>query len=343
MFCFTSDPIEGETMQFRALGRTGAQVSELCLGCMNFGWGTEEKESVEIIHRAIDEKINFLDTADIYGKGASEEITGRAIRDRRDKVFLATKVHNRMGDGPNDWGNSRAHIIAGCEASLKRLGTDHIDLYQIHRPQSAVPIDETLRALDDLIRAGKVRYVGTSTFAAWQLVESFWQSEKLGLNRFVCEQPPYNLLDRRIERELLSVARLYGVGVIPWSPLAGGMLSGKYSRDEKGPQGSRYESGQFRNGQEVPEAAWKVIEGVRDLAQEKGVSMDALALAWVLRQPGVTSPIIGPRTMEQFEANLRALEVEVTDEDRFLLDNLIPPGTHVAEYYNADFGGPLSR
>lgn len=330
-------------MEYRALGRTGAQVSALCLGCMNFGWGTEEKESGEIIHRALDLGLNFLDTADVYGKGASEEITGRAIAGRRDEVFLATKGFNRMGDGPNDWGASRLHIMRAVEDSLRRLGVEHIDLYQMHRPQSSVPIDETLRALDDLIRAGKIRYIGTSTYGAWQLVESFWQSEKLGLNRFVCEQPPYNLLDRRIERELLPVAKLYGLAVIPWSPLAGGMLSGKYRRGEAGPQGSRYQSGQFRNGAEVPEAAWKIIEGVRELARQKSVAMDALALAWVLSRPNITSPIIGPRTMEQFEANLKALDVKVSEEDERRLDELSPPGGHAAEYYNSDFGGPGSR
>ncbi len=330
-------------MEHRTLGRTGAQVSALCLGCMNFGWGTEEKESTEIIHRALDMGLNFLDTADVYGKGASEEITGRAIARRRDEVFLATKGFNRMGEGPNDWGASRLHIMRAVEDSLRRLQVEHIDLYQIHRPQSSVPIDETLRALDDLIRQGKIRYIGTSTYAAWQLVESFWQSEKLALNRFTCEQPPYNLLDRRIERELLPVAKLYGVGIIPWSPLAGGMLSGKYKRGQANPEGSRYESGQFRNGQEVSEASWEIIEGVRELAAQKGVAMDALALGWVLSRPGVTSPIIGPRTMEQFESNLKALDVKITDEDNKRLNELSKPGTHAAEYYESDFGGPSSR
>lgn len=330
-------------MEFRSLGRTGAQVSALCLGCMNFGWGTEEDESSAIIQRALGMGLNFLDTADVYGKGASEEITGRAIKGRRDEVFLATKGFNRMGEGPNDWGASRLHITRAVEDSLRRLQVEHIDLYQVHRPQSSVPIDETLRALDDLIRAGKIRYIGTSTFGAWQLVQSFWDSEKLGLNRFVCEQPPYNLLDRRIERELLPVAKLYGVGIIPWSPLAGGMLSGKYHRGEDGPEGSRYRSGKFRNGAEVPAAAWKIIEGTRELAEQKGIPMDALALAWVLSRPGVTSPIIGPRTMEQFEANLKALEVQLSEEDLKRLDELSPPGSHAAEYYQSDFGGPTSR
>jgi aryl-alcohol dehydrogenase-like predicted oxidoreductase len=305
---------------------------------MNFGWGADEAESIKIIHRALDAGINFLDTADVYGQGASETITGKALKKKRDGVFLATKVHGRMGEGPNDTGNSRLHIMQGCDASLKRLGVDHIDLYQIHRPQSGVPIDETLRALDDLIRAGKVRYIGTSTFAAWQLVESLWQSEKWQLNRFVCEQPPYNLLDRRIERELLPLAQTYGFGVIPWSPLAGGMLTGKYKRDKKGPKGSRYESGKFRSGEEVPAAAWDVIELAEAMAKEKGCKMDALALAWTLTHPAISSPIIGPRTMEQLLGNLKALDVEITDDDKKRIDAVIKPGTHVAEYYQADFG-----
>jgi aryl-alcohol dehydrogenase-like predicted oxidoreductase len=195
-----------------------------------------------------------------------------------------------------------------------------------------------LRALDDLIRQGKVRYIGTSTFSAYQLVESLWESEKLGLNRFVCEQPPYNLLDRRIERELLPFCEKYGFGVIPWSPLAGGMLTGKYRRGQQNPEGSRYENGKFRNGQEISDAVFDVIEGVAKLAEEKGVAMDAFALAWVGAQKTISSPIIGPRTMEQLEDNLKALEVEISDEDNARIDGLIPPGTHVAEYYQADFG-----
>ncbi len=328
-------------MDYKVLGRTGARVSPLCLGCMNFGSGADEAASVAIMHRALEAGLNFWDTANVYSRGVSETYVGKALQGKRDEVFLATKVHGKMGDGPNDSGNSRLNIIKGCEASLKRLQVDHIDLYQIHRPQAEVPIDETLGALDDLIRAGKVRYIGTSTYAAYQLVESLWVSEKLGLNRFVTEQPPYNLLDRRVERELLPVARTYGFGVIPWSPLAGGMLTGKYRKDEKGPSGSRYESGKFRSGEEVNDATWAVVEGVRALAEEKGVAMDAFALAWVLHQPGITSPIIGPKTMEQLEDNLKALDVAITEEDRKRVDALIKPGTHVAEYYGADFGPRL--
>ena len=311
---------------------------------MNFGSGADETQSVAMMHRALDAGINFWDTADVYsGRGKSETIVAKGLEGYRDQVFLATKVHGRMGDGPNDEGNSRLHIIKGCEDSLKRLNVDHIDLYQIHRPQNDVPIDETLRALDDLITAGKVRYVGTSTFAAYQIVESLWASEKLGLNRFVCEQPPYNLLDRRIERELLPVCQTYGLGIIPWSPLGGGMLTGKYKRDEAAPQGSRYEEGKFRDGKEIPDQTWDVVEGLRALCDEKGVNMDAFALAWVAAQKGVTSPIIGPKTMEQLEENLRALDIEISEDDNKRVDELIAPGTSVADYYNADWKAPLYR
>lgn len=326
-------------MEYRSLGRTGVQVSPLCLGCMNFGWGTEEGDSIRIIHRAMDAGINFLDTANVYGRGASETITGKALaRDgRRDRVFLATKAHGRMDDNdPNGWGNHRYHLVRQCEESLRRLQTDRIDLYQMHRPQPSIPIDETLRALDDLIRAGKVLYIGTSTYAAWQLMEAVMVAKEWGLNRFVCEQPPYNLLDRRIERELLPFCRAYGVGVIPWSPLAGGLLSGKYRRGEPGPSGSRYEKGApERRG---TDRAFEVIGKVVQMAEEKGCTPTAFALAWCAAQPGVTSPIIGPRTMAQLEDNLKALEVAITEEDARRIDALIEPGTHVAAYYEADFG-----
>ncbi len=331
-------------MKTKNLGRTGAKVSPLCLGCMNFGSGADEQQSVAMMHRALDAGINFWDTADVYsGGGKSETIVGKGLEGKRDQVFLATKVHGKMGDGPNDQGNSRLHIIKGCEDSLRRLNVDHIDLYQIHRPQNDIPIDETLRALDDLITAGKIRYIGTSTFAAYQIVESLWASEKLGINRFVCEQPPYNLLDRRIERELLPVCETYGLGVIPWSPLGGGMLTGKYKRDEKAPEGSRYSEGKFRDGQGVSEGTWDVVEGLRKLCDEKGVAMDAFALAWVAAQKTVTSPIIGPKTMEQLEENLKALDIEITDEDNAKVDELIQPGTSVAEYYSADWKAPIYR
>jgi len=323
-------------MEYRLLGRTGVQVSPLCLGCMNFGWKTGPKDSRRIIDRAIEAGINFLDTANVYAKGRSEEVVGEALQrnGRRDRIVLATKVHGTMGSGPNQSGNSRRHIIEQCEASLRRLRTDWIDLYQIHRPQSVVPIDETLRALDDLVRQGKVRYLGTSTFAAWQLVESLWVSDRYGLSRFVCEQPPYHILDRRIERELIPMADTYGIGIIPWSPLAGGLLTGKYSRDEA-PKGSRYED---MESARVSEAAFEVIDELAQLVQAKGCSMSQFALAWCMSREAVTSPIIGPRTAEQLEDNLKALDVDITDEDAETVDRLVEPGAVVSPFYEADFG-----
>ena len=334
-------------MKYHSLGRTGVQVSEMCLGCLTFGASTETKDAYAIIDRAIDIGINFIDTANMYSRGRSEEVTGGALKanGKRAKIVLATKVHSRMADDdPNAAGNSRRHIIEQCDASLRRLQTDYIDLYQIHRPQPDIPLDETLRALDDLIRAGKVRYIGCSTFGAWQIVESLWIAKELGLNRFVCEQPPYNLLDRRIERELLPMAQTYGIAVIPWSPIGAGLLTGKYRR------GKMPKEGRFT---EIKHNAWlasKVTDGVFELvdkldpiAAEKGCTLAQLALTWVLGRPGVTSPIIGPRTMEQFEDNLGALEVVLSDDDLSKIDKFIPPGSMVSPFYEADFGPNLYR
>ncbi|BAS26445.1 aldo/keto reductase [Limnochorda pilosa] len=328
-------------MEYRSLGRTGVKVSPLCLGCMMFGGRTDDAESARIIDRGLDAGINFLDTANVYSRGLSEEAVGKALKanGKRSRVVLATKVHGRMADDdPNALGNHRRHIIEQCEASLRRLQTDVIDLYQIHRPSSDVPIDETLRALDDLIRAGKVRYVGTSTFAAWQVVEALWVSKELGLNRFVTEQPPYHLLDRRVERELIPMARTYGIGILPWSPLAGGFLTGKYRRGGEAPEDARLKPGREWADQHFTGAAFEVLETVEGLAHEKGCTPSQVALAWVAHQPGVTSPIIGPRTLEQLEDNLGALEVELTSEDRARLDAVAAPGRAVVPYYEADFG-----
>jgi aryl-alcohol dehydrogenase-like predicted oxidoreductase len=330
-------------MEYRHLGRTGVKVSELCLGCMMFGGRTGEEDSFAIIDRAIDAGINFLDTANVYSRGASEEVVGKALKrnGKRDSVVLATKVHGVMDeDDPNAGGNHRRHIIEQCEASLRRLGVDHVDLYQIHRPSSEVPIDETLRALDDLIRAGKVRYAGTSTFAAWQLVEALWAAKELGLNRFVTEQPPYHLLDRRIERELVPFARTYGVALIPWSPLAGGFLTGKYSRDEsQSPKDSRYGLEPRRMGRNhFTEGSFDVLEAVQAMAGEKACTPAQIALAWCKDQPGVTSAIIGPRTLDQLEDNLGTTDISLTPEDRERLDAVAPPGRATVSYYDADFG-----
>ncbi len=218
-------------MEYRSLGRTGVMVSPLCLGAMNFGGPTEEAESIAIIDRALEAGINFIDTANVYNRGESERIVGKALQrnGQRERVVLATKVHGSMGDGPNEQGNSRYHIIKACEDSLVRLQTDHIDLYQLHRPSLTIPQDETLRAFDDLVRAGKVRYIGCSTHPAWMVMEALAISEKMTLARYVSEQPPYNLLDRRIENELIPLAQKYGLAILPWSPLAGGILAGKYT------------------------------------------------------------------------------------------------------------------
>lgn len=330
----------------RPFGRTGLKVSPLTLGCMMFGVKTSLEDTCSIVDRSLDLGINILDTANVYGRGASEEATGEALQrnGRRDRVLLCTKVHGAMDDGdPNAKGNSRRHIVQQCEASLRRLRTDYIDLYQLHRPQPDVAIDETLRALDDLIRAGKIRYAGTTTYAAWQVVEALWCSKELGLHRFVSEQPPYNLLDRRIERELIPVAQTYGLALIPWSPIGGGLLTGKYRRGVPFPADSRYTNPNPIQARRLVERMYDVIEPLAELAAAKGIPLSQLALAWTVQRPGITSSIIGPRTVEQFEDNLAALTVEFTAEDLARIDAIIPPGTHVSPFYDADFGPSLHR
>jgi aryl-alcohol dehydrogenase-like predicted oxidoreductase len=330
-------------MEYRTLGRTGVKVSPLCMGTMLMGGPTSPEDSHRIIDRAIEAGLNFFDTANIYLEGRSEEVLGEALarNGRRDRVIVATKVHGKVNAAdPNAQGNSRRHIIAQCEASLRRLRTGHIDLYQIHRPQPSVPIDETLGALDDLVRAGKVRYLGTSTFGAWQIVEALWAARELRLNRFVCDQPPYNLLDRRIERELVPMAQTYGLALIPYSPLAGGLLTGKYRRDQAPPADSRY-GDVDRNvvhRRRYIAGTFDVVDGLEPIALEKGCTLAQLALAWCVQQPGITSPIIGLRTVEQLEGCLAALALAITPEDRERIDALNPPGRVVAPYYETNFG-----
>ena len=341
-------------MEYRNLGRTGVPVSALCLGCMNFGRPTPEDESLAIMDYALDRGINFFDTANVYNRGLSEEIVGRALKrdGKRHKVVLATKVHGRMDDDNTlAAGVNRRHIIEQCDASLRRLQTDYIDLYQLHRPRADTPIDETLRALDDLIRAGKVRYIGTSTYQAWRLVEALWVAKELGLNRFVSEQPPYHLLDRSIERELIPLAQAHGIAIIPWSPLARGFLTGKYRRGEAIPGDSRLESDMRgplaeRTQQHFSDMAFDVLDVVEDLAREKDCTPGQLALAWCATQPGVTSPIIGPRTMDHLEDNLGALSVTLSDEDRARLDGVAAPEEALVQYYhgkNIEFNPPVYR
>jgi aryl-alcohol dehydrogenase-like predicted oxidoreductase len=333
-------------MEYRSFGRTGMKVSPICLGCMTFGSTTPEADAMDMVDRALDADLNFIDTANVYNRGISEEIVGKALKRnaKRDRVVLATKVHGTMADDdPNMSNNHRRHIIEQCDASLRRLQTDWIDLYQVHRPNSSIPIDETLRALDDLVRAGKVRYIGTSTFAAWQVMESLWVSKELGLNRFVSEQPPYHLLDRRIERELVPLCQTYGIALIPWSPLSGGFLTGKYQRGAKPPADARWEGEGGRGGGHFTDACFKVVECLEDLAKSKGCTVGQMSLAWNMHQPGITSPIIGPRTMEQLDDNLGALDVTVTDDDRKALDELTKPGEHLVPYYHADWGPHTHR
>lgn len=329
-------------MEYRSLGRTGVMVSSLCLGCMNFGGKTPEAEGMDIIDKALDEGINFLDTANVYSRGASETVVGKALQrnGKRDQIVLATKVHGKMSDTDILMsGNNRRHIIQQCEASLKRLQTDYIDLYQIHRPSHNVPIDETLRALDDLIRAGKVRYIGTSTFPSWRVMEAMWVAKELGLNRFVTEQPPYHLLDRSIERELIPMAQTYGIGILPWSPLARGFLTGKYERGEDIPGDTRLASdmqGPFkkRTGQHFSDRAYDLLEVIVAMAEEKGCTPSQVALAWVASKPGVTSVIIGPRTMDQFVDNLGAVGIELTEADHAKIDEVSEPELAIVPYYH---------
>src|SRR5918999_1865554 len=273
-------------MEYRRLGRTGLMVSELCLGCMTFGRELDEEGSREIVARFLEAGGNFIDTADVYAMGSSEEIVGRAIREVRDDVVLATKFRFAMGDGPNDAGLSRKHVISGCEASLRRLGTDYLDLFQIHAWDALTPLEETLSALTDLVRAGKVRYIGVSNFTAWQLMKSLWISELRGLESFVCLQPQYSLVERNIEREILPVCREEGLGVIPWSPLGGGFLSGKYRRDQRPPQGSRIaeavESMEEHWDRRATERNWNTLNAVGEISEETDKSYAQISLNWLL-------------------------------------------------------------
>jgi aryl-alcohol dehydrogenase-like predicted oxidoreductase len=315
----------------RPLGRTGVQVTPLCLGTMMFGeWGNaDHDDSIRIIHRALDAGINFVDTADVYSRGESEEIVGKALAGKRENVVLATKVHGSMGDDPNERGNSRRWIVREVENSLRRLNTDYIDLYQLHRPDPDLDIDESLGALSDLVRQGKILYFGCSTFPAHQIVEAHWTAERRGRERFVTEQPPYSLLVRGIERDVLPVCLEYGMGVLPWSPLAGGWLSGKWRKGADTPESSRAQRIPSRFDMSLPENQRKleVATALAELADEAGISLIHMAIAFVIRHPAVTSAIIGPRTMEQLESQLGAADVELSDDVLDRIDEIVPPGT----------------
>ncbi len=324
-------------MDYRDLGRTGMQVSPLCLGAMMFGaWGEPDHDvSIKIIHRALDAGINFIDTADVYSQGESEEIVGKALAGgRRDDVILATKVHGQMdvssgqhGD-PNKRGNSRRWIILEVENSLRRLQTDWIDLYQIHRPEPGTDVEETLSALTDLQRQGKIRAFGSSTFPAHEIVEAQWVAERRGLARFVTEQPPYSILVRGIEADVLPVAEKYRMGVIPWSPLAGGWLTGRYRKGQEVPQSRRATRLPARYDLSSPgnQAKLEAAEELALLAEDAGLSLIHLALAFTLTHPAVTAPIIGPRTMEQLESQLGAVDVTLSNDILGQIDKIVPPG-----------------
>src|SRR5688572_25274251 len=321
-------------MERTTLGTTGIQVSRYCLGAMMFGaWGTRDHdESIRIIHRALDEGINFVDTADVYSGGESEEIVGKALEGgRRDNVVLATKVHGSMGDDPNERGNSRRWIVRAVENSLRRLRTDWIDLYQIHRPELDTDVDETLGALTDLVRAGKVRYVGSSTFPASEIVEAQWTAERRGRERFVSEQPPYSMLIRGVEYDVLPTCRRHGIGVIPWGPLAGGWLSGRWRKGAEDLSSRRSAMLPRRYDLSIPANQRKLdaADALAQLAEEAGMTLIEMALAFVIRHPAVTSAIIGPRTMEHLESQLTAVDVELSDDVFDRIDEIVPPGTNV--------------
>lgn len=319
-------------MKYRTLGRTGLEVSPLCLGTMMFGsWGNpDHDDSVAVIRSAIDAGVNFIDTADVYSAGESEEILGKAIAGRRDDLVIATKVHGSMGRGPNTSGNSRRWIMRAVEDSLRRLGTDYIDLYQIHRPEPRTDIDETLGALTDLVRQGKVRYIGSSTFPPSAVVEAQWVAEKRQRERFVCEQPPYSILARGIEADLLPTCERYGMGAIVWSPLAGGWLSGKWRKGAGELTSRRAERIPARYDLSIPENQAKLdaADALAVLAEESGISLVHMALAFAVNHPAVTSAIIGPRTAEHLDGQLGATEVVLSDDVLDRIDEIVHPGTN---------------
>lgn len=323
-------------MPYRLFGRTGVKVAPLALGTANFGRPTPEGEAERIINHALEMGINLIDTGNTYADGDSERIIGRVLQrnGRRHHVFLATKAHYPTGSGPNDRGNSRLHLLRACEESLRRLQVDHIDLYQLHRPDPQTPIAETLSALTDLVRQGKVRYVGCSTFPAWGVMEALLVSELRGYERFVSEQPPYNLLDRRIENELLPLAAAYDLAVIPWSPLAMGVLAGRYNDETKYPPDSR---AALQGGIYAERITARGIAAGREfsrIAAEMGVSAAQLAVLWVKEQPGITAPLIGPRTLEQLEHLLPVMEMTLPADVRAACDALVPPGSAAVNFHN---------
>jgi len=324
-------------MEYRLLGRTGLKVSPLCLGTSNFADPTPEKECIDIVTRAVGAGINLIDTGDSYAEGECERIIGKALslNNLRQKTLVATKVHYPTGPGPNDGGNSRLHILKACEDSLRRLNTDYIDIYQIHRPLPETAVEETLGALTDLVRQGKVRYAGCSTHPAWQVMEALMVSEKYGYTKYCLEQSPYNLLDRRIENELVPLCNAYGLGILAWAPMAMGILLGRYSSAVDYPEDSR---AALRGGIYAERVTQRGIEVGRrfvHLAEETGISPARLSILWVKDQDGITAPLIGPRSVEQLEELLPVLDMRLESEVKEACDGLVPPGTAVADFFNS--------
>jgi len=328
-------------MEHRTLGRTGVRVSPYCLGTMMFGpWGNEDAdECIRMVHRAMDAGINFIDTADVYSSGVAEEIVGKALSVRRDQVVLATKVHGAVGERPNERGSSRLWIMRAVEASLRRLGTDHIDLYQVHRPDPSVDLEETLGALSDLVRQGKVRYAGCSAFPAWHIVEAHWTSERRGLERLSTEQPPYSIFVRAAERDVFPVARRYRMGVLAYSPLNGGWLTGKYRRGADVPDGSRGERmkrlGRFAERFDLERGPAQrkldLVEELEGVAAQADLSLTEMSMAFTLAHPAVTSTIVGPRTPEQLEDLLVYADTTLDPSTLDAIDEIVAPGTLVDE------------
>lgn len=316
-------------MHYRTLGRSGVKVSRICLGTMMFGGVTPAAEAVPLIHRALDAGINFIDTANMYAGGESERVVGQALAGRRHEAILATKGRYPVGSGVNDGGASRVHLTKALNDSLTRLNTDFVDLYYVHTPDDTTPLEETLRALDDMVRHGKVHYIACSNFRAYRLMQALWTSDRSGWDRFVCVQPLYNIVNRDIEVELLPACREFGVGVVTYSPLARGILSGKYRVGQPFPEGSRAARNDKRMREaELRDESFAVAESLAGYCAQRGYVVSQFALAWCLANPIVTSTIIGPRTAEQFDDNLRCLSVEITREDEVFVDALVPPGEH---------------
>jgi aryl-alcohol dehydrogenase-like predicted oxidoreductase len=323
-------------MEYRDLGRSGVKVSPLCLGAMNFGECTEEPEAIRIIHTALEAGVNFIDTSNSYGDGESERMLGIALANgKREKVVLASKFHFPQSQDPNDQGNSRRHILQAVEDSLRRLNTDWIDLYQIHRPSMDIPQDETLRALDDLVHQGKVRYIGCTTYPTWMVMEALAISERQNLARFIAVQPPYNFLDRRIENELVPLALSYNLGLITWSPLGMGILAGRYKSVDDIPEGTRFSGGSpFVKGR-LTKNSLLAFQKFDSVAKELEITPSQLALLWVKDQPAIVAPIIGPRTQAHLDDALPVMEMNLDPETAEKLDQIVPPGSAVSDFHNS--------